>query len=123
MSTYLLSLALWLAANGLAGKTIPQSKSDITQFYSDVNLTMRIGLMGRRRRRNYHGGRIAYYRNNHTATFQLEYIDKVFILRAGDIEKIPGPIKNPCSICQTSIAKNHKALPCEKREKRAHKMW
>ena len=125
----MLSLALWLAANSLAGTIIPQSKGDITQFYSDVNLNMRFGLMGlgtekiyeqRRHRRNYHGGRIAYYGNNHTATFQLEYIDKDFILRAGDIEKNPGPIKNPCSICQKSIAKNHRALSCEKCEKRAH---
>jgi len=123
MSSYLLSLALWLAANSLAGTTIPQSKGDVTQFYSDVNLTMQIGLMGlgtekiyeqRRRRRNYNGGRITYYGNNHTATFKLEYIDKDFILRACDIEKNPGPI------CQKSIVKNNWALPCEKCEQRAH---
>ena len=132
-SSFLLSLALWLAANSLAGTSELQLKGEITQIYSDVNPTMRIGLMGlgmkqiykqRRRRGNYHGGRIAYYGNNHSTTFQLECIDKDLSLRAGDIEKNPGPIKNPCSICQKSIAKYHRALPCEKmRKEDSYKMW
>ena len=129
MSSFLLSLSLWLAANSLAGTTKLQLKGDMTQFYSDVNPIMRIGLTGlgmkqiykqRRRRGSYHGRRIAYYGNNHLATFQLECIDKDLMLRAGDIERNPGPIKNPCSLCQKSIAKNHRALPCEKCEKRTH---
>lgn len=37
----------------------------------------------------------------------------IFLLIAGDIESNPGPIKNPCSICLKSVAKNHRAVLCD----------
>lgn len=35
------------------------------------------------------------------------------LLLSGDIETNPGPIKNPCSVCLKSVAKNHRAINCD----------
>ena len=50
--------------------------------------------------------RINYYSNS-VAQFNI-------LLLAGDIEtNRPGDIKNPCSVCAKSVAKNHRAILCD----------
>jgi hypothetical protein len=49
--------------------------------------------------------RINYY-SNYVAQFNIR-------LLAGDIETNPGDVKNPCSVCAKSVAKNHRAILCD----------
>ena len=47
--------------------------------------------------------RVLYYSNS-SASFNTE------LLRAGDIESNPGNVRNPCSVCNKTIARTHRAL-------------
>ena len=58
-----------------------------------------------RKRMKYLRGRVPYYSNS-SASFNIE------LLRAGDIESNPGDVSNPCSVCNKTIARTHRALRC-----------
>ena len=56
-------------------------------------------------RTKYMKRRVKYYPNS-VALFNI-------LLLAGDIETNPGDVKNPCSVCARSVAKNHRAISCD----------
>ena len=56
-------------------------------------------------RRKYIKRRINYYSNS-VAQFNI-------LLLAGDIETNPCDVKNPCSVCAKSVAKNNRAILCD----------
>ena len=62
--------------------------------------------------RKFLGSRILYDngKSKGSATFQLVAIDSLCLLLADDIESNPGPVKIPCTVCDKSVAINHRAL-------------
>ena len=40
------------------------------------------------------------------------FVDTNKLIRDGDIQTNPGPVKNPCGHCRRPVAKNHRALRC-----------
>jgi hypothetical protein len=42
------------------------------------------------------------------------------LVLSGDIELNPGPVTNPCSVCERSVASKHRAIQCDSCEKWCH---
>ena len=78
-------------------------------FYTDNIRLLRARHVGTQQyyRKSFCRSRLQYYCNS-TATFQL---DKILV--SGDVQLNPGPVKNPCTICQKAVAKTHRSMNCE----------
>eukprot|EP00794_Sanderia_malayensis_P004136 gene4136-4689_t len=64
-------------------------------------------------KRKFCRARIPYVSNKeHHGSFQL--------LLAGDVHKNPGPVRNPCSVCNKPVASTHRALSCDSCKKSCH---
>ena len=56
-------------------------------------------------KRRFYSRKVLYYTNS-CAVHGIE------LIRAGDIELNPGEVKNPCSMCERPVARNHRAILC-----------
>lgn len=68
------------------------------------------------RGRRYFGSRTCYYANSDSSFQQSR------LLTSGDISLNPGPSSSPskCSVCSKTIARNHRALRCDRCTKWCH---
>ena len=67
-------------------------------------------ILRKSQKRRYLGTRIPYHSSaNSCETFQLIKDGNItlILLLSGDIHANPGPVKNPCSVCQKAVASNH----------------
>ncbi len=47
---------------------------------------------------------------------QTRNLSVLLLVLSGDIEMNPGPVKYPCKICEKPVAKNHRAVMCDRPE-------
>eukprot|EP00112_Aurelia_sp_Birch-Aquarium-sp1_P020905 Seg55.4 transcript_id=Seg55.4/GoldUCD/mRNA.D3Y31 product="hypothetical protein" protein_id=Seg55.4/GoldUCD/D3Y31 len=79
------------------------------------------GLIGLRRKIKYHKSRLNHYSSqDNISTFQLVTDGSLRIILSGDVHENPGPVNNPCSVCGRAVAKNHRAIECDKCQKWCH---
>lgn len=72
-------------------------------------------------KRKFFKSRVAYYSgNNCTASRQLLNRESIKTLLSGDIQTNPGPVKNPCSVCEKPVARTHRSVTCNQCEKKCH---
>ena len=69
----------------------------------------------------YHKSRLNRYPSqDNMSTFQLVTDGSLKVILSGDVQENPGPVNNPCSVCGRAVAKNHRALECDKCQKWCH---
>ena len=67
---------------------------------------------GLRPKRKFCKSRTPYYNSKGVATFQLLNNAAILLILSGDIHPHPGPVKNPCAVCQKPVARTHRPLTC-----------
>ena len=66
----------------------------------------------------YHKSRLNRYPSqDNMSTFQLVTDGSLKVILSGDVQENPGPVNNPCSVCGRAVAKNHRAIECDKCQK------
>ena len=75
-------------------------------YTGKIRLT-RVRHVGSFYRKSFCHLRLQYYCNS-TATFQL---NKVLV--SGDVQLNPGPVKNPCTVCEKAVVKTHRSMTCD----------
>ena len=67
---------------------------------------------GLKPKRKFCKSRTPYYNSQGVASFQLLNNAAILLILSGNIHPHPGPVKNPCAVCQKPVARTHRALTC-----------
>ena len=87
---------------------------DMLEAKQQIGVSLLLSTKLARQRTKYMKRRVKYYPNS-VVQFNI-------LLLAGDVETNPGDVKNPCSVCARSVAKNHRAISCDSTVV-SHTMW
>ena len=89
--------------------SLPVDGRDLNRF--EISSTLRFPGRhlgdGPKFKRKFLKSRIAYCTAKYSLSFQLLDDSSVLLILGGDISQNLGPVKDPCSVCDKCVAKNH----------------
>ena len=111
----ILSSSVLLTSTKLSSRNVHSCLVDIVSFKEkdSVNVTtihsFNVNLnLQRIIAKGYLRKPVLYYTKS-TSTYQIHRVIRL----SNDIKENPGPVKNPCSVCERPVAKNHRNLECD----------